>query len=145
MRHSTDATTQALRDVSLFSRCTKQELRHVAQLCTRLRVDEGFVLTRQGGAGTECFIIAEGTALVTVDDHIIGAVGPGDCVGEMSLLDGAPRSATVIAQTAMTVYVLTPSEFSVLLHGNPAITRKIAASLARRLREAEESSQMVPQ
>ncbi len=141
MRHSRDAITQALRDVSLFSLCTKRELREVAQLCTPLDVDEGYVLTRQGRAGEQCFVIGDGTAVVTVDGSVVATVGAGDCVGEMSLLDGGPRSATVIAQTAMTLYVLTPSEFSALLYGNPAITRKVAAGLARRLRHAEESAE----
>jgi CRP/FNR family transcriptional regulator, cyclic AMP receptor protein len=140
MRHSTDAKMQALKKVSLFSLCTKRELREVAQLCTPMHVKEGFVMTKQGGPAKECFVIGEGTAVVTMDDHVVATVGPGDCVGEMALLDGGRRAATVVAQTAMTLYVLTPGEFSALLYDNATITRKVAASLARRLRQAEEGA-----
>lgn len=137
MRTRAGGTAQALQDFSLFSFCTKEELRHIAALCTPLRVGEGCVLARRGGAATECFVIGEGTALVVADDHIVAAVGPGDCVGEMELLDGGPRSRTVVALTAMTLYVFAQEEFNVLLHRHPAVTRKVAMSLARRLRVAE--------
>lgn len=132
-----DSKIKALSTVGLFSGCSKKELRSVAGLCTPLSVPEGFVLTTEGTAGRECFVIADGTAVVTIGGRKVGEVGPGECVGEMALLDGGPRSATVTAQSPMNVYVLSVSEFRSLLGVSPTILRKIAASLAQRLRARE--------
>ena len=132
-----DARAEALGKVGLFSGCTKKELGSLAGLCTVLNVDEGFVLTTQGAPGWECFVIADGDATVDIDGRTVAKVGPGDCVGEMSLLDGGPRTATVTARTPMTLYALSAAEFHSLLETSSTIDRKIMTSLARRLREAE--------
>jgi len=131
-----DEKMEALRAIGLFAGCSKHELSSVARLCEEAHLKEGFVLTTQGGPGRECFVIADGDAKVTIDGQIVAKVGPGDCVGEMALLDGGPRTATVTALTPMTVYVLSSVEFRSLLETNP-VARKIMTSLARRLREAE--------
>lgn len=92
------------------------------------------MLSTEGTAGLECFVIADGTARVTIGGKKVGEVGPGECVGEMALLDGGPRSATVTAESPMNVYALPVSEFRSLLRASPAILGKIATSLAQRLR-----------
>ena len=132
-----DGKVEALRTVGLFSGCSKHELQEIAHLCTQFDFEEGFVLTTQGAPGQECFVIAAGDAKVVIDGEEVAKVGPGDCVGEMSLLDGAPRSATVTAWTPMTVYEMSTAEFRSLLGTSPLIDRKIMVSLARRLRDAE--------
>ena len=132
-----DPKVKALSTVGLFSGCSKKELQSVAGLCTPLSLEEGFVLTTEGTAGLECFVIADGTARVTIGGRKVGEVGPGECVGEMALLDGGPRSATVTAESPMNVYALSVSEFRSLLAASPAILGKIATSLAQRLRARE--------
>ena len=132
-----DGKVEALRTVGLFEGCTKRELQQIARLCTEFHFDEGFVLTTQGTPGQECFVIATGEAKVVIDGQQVAKVGAGDCVGEMSLLDGAPRSATVTALTPVTVYALSTAEFRTLLGTSPTIDRKIMVSLAHRLREVE--------
>jgi CRP-like cAMP-binding protein len=102
-----------------------------------LSVQEAFVLTTEATVGRECFVIADGHAAVKVGARLVGMVGPGDCVGEMALLDGGTRSATVTAETPMTLYVLSIREFNSLLEVDPTIVRKITASLALRLRAVE--------
>ena len=109
----------------------------MAGLCTPLSLEEGFVLTTEGSPGLECFVIADGKASVTIGGTKVGEVGAGECVGEMALLDGGPRSATVTAESPMNVYVLSVSEFRSLLGVSPAILGKIAISLAQRLRALE--------
>jgi CRP/FNR family transcriptional regulator, cyclic AMP receptor protein len=128
---------KALSTVGLFSGCSKKELQSVARLCTPLSVEEGFVLTTEGTAGRECFVIADGKARVTIGGRKVGEVGPGECVGEMALLDGGRRTATVTAESPMNVYALSVSEFRSLLAVSPTIVRKIATSLAQRLRALE--------
>jgi CRP/FNR family transcriptional regulator, cyclic AMP receptor protein len=132
-----DPKIKALSTVGLFSGCNKKELQSVARLCTPLSVEEGFVLTTEGTAGRECFVIADGKARVTIGGRKVNEVGPGECVGEMALLDGGPRTATVIAESPMNVYVLSVSEFRSLLGVSPTILRKMAISLAQRLRTRE--------
>ena len=82
-------------------------------------------------------MIADGKARVTIGGRKVGEVGPGECVGEMALLDSGPRTATVTAESPMNVYALSVSEFGSLLEVSPTILRKIAISLARRLRARE--------
>jgi CRP/FNR family transcriptional regulator, cyclic AMP receptor protein len=132
-----DPKTEALSQVDLFSRCTKKELKSIAALCTAVNVGEGVVLTTEGGPGRECFVVAEGHATVTVGGRPLAEVGPSDLVGEMSLLDGGRRSATVTARSPMALYAMTPGEFRIVLRDNPDVSAKIMAVLARRLREAE--------
>ena len=132
-----DDKIKALSAVRLFSGCSKKELQSVARLCTPLSVEEGFVLTTEGTPGRECFVIADGKARVTIGGRKVGEVGPGECVGEMALLDGGRRTATVTAESPMNTYVLSVSEFRSLLGVNPTILRDIATSLAQRLRALE--------
>ena len=132
-----DPKLKALSNVGLFSGCSKKELQSVAGLCTPLSLEEGFVLTTEGTPGLQCFVIVDGTARVTIGGRKVGDIGPGECVGEMALLDGGPRSATVTAESPMNVYALSVSEFRSLLKVSPTILGKIATSLARRLRERE--------
>jgi CRP/FNR family transcriptional regulator, cyclic AMP receptor protein len=132
-----DDKIKALSTVGLFSGCSKKELQSVARLCTPLSVEEGFVLTAEGSPARECFVIADGKARVTIGGRKVGEVGPGECVGEMALLDGGRRTATVTAESPMNVYALSVSEFRSLLGVSPTIVRKIAISLAQRLRALE--------
>jgi CRP/FNR family transcriptional regulator, cyclic AMP receptor protein len=132
-----DPKVKALSAVGLFSGCSKKELQSVAGLCTPLSLEQGFVLTTEGTPGLQCFVIADGMASVTIGGRKVGEVGPGECVGEMALLDGGPRSATVTAESPMNVYALSVSEFRSLLRVSPAILGKIAISLAQRLRARE--------
>ena len=132
-----DDKIKALSTVRLFSGCSKRELQSVARLCTPLSVEEGFVLTTEGTPARECFVIADGKARVTIGGRKVGEVGPGECVGEMALLDGGRRTATVTAESPMSTYVLSVSEFRSLLGVSPTILRHIATSLAQRLRTLE--------
>ena len=74
---------------------------------------------------------------VTIGGRKVGEVSPGECVGEMALLDGGLRSATVTVESPMNVYALSVSEFRSLLTVSPSILNKVAISLAQRLRVRE--------
>lgn len=137
MMRRADQRVVLLGQVQLFSKCSKKELRRVASLATPVEVEEGEVLTREGQPGSELFAIASGSARVTLRGSEIATLLPGDAFGEMALLDGGPRAATVTASTPMSVYVLGPREFSTLLQDVPQIGRKILKALAQRLRQAE--------
>jgi CRP-like cAMP-binding protein len=132
-----DDKVEALRSVRLFERCSERDLRAVARLCTRIDVEEGFVLTAQGGPGDECFVIASGEAEVRVDGRVVAKAGPGECVGEQAVLDRGRRTATVTARTPMTIYAVTGEEFRSLLDANGVASRMLTA-LAGRLHSARQ-------
>jgi len=129
---------ELLRDVALFSACSKRELGHIASLVEEIEVPEGKVLMREGELGRELFVIVDGTANVAVGKKKrVARLGPGWTFGEVSLLDRGPRSATVTAHTDMHLLVLTARAFSTILEESPSFSRKILKAMARRLRAAE--------
>jgi CRP-like cAMP-binding protein len=123
--------------IPLFSGCSKNELRAIASLTTEVDFQAGSVLTRQGDPGDECFVIVEGSVEVSIDDRVLAELGAGQVVGEMSLLDQGPRTATVTAKTGVKVLVLNPLEFMSMLDSSPGVAKKLLRSLAQRLRAVE--------
>ena len=129
---------ELLGKVSLFARCTKKELDRIAGITTPVSVGEGRVLAREGDTGQEFFVIVNGHASATVSGAEVGVLGPGSFFGEMALLDGGPRVATVTATSAMDLLVLTQSEFDSLLETTiPSVARRMLTELGGRLRMAD--------
>lgn len=123
--------------VPLFSACNQGELRQIARLGTPISVNSGKVLTAEGTPGREFFLVTNGMAECTIGGVHAARFGPGDFFGELALLDGGPRTATVTAATDMEVVVLDAREFASLLAASPTISAKVMATLARRLRAAD--------
>ncbi|MHB8682448.1 MAG: cyclic nucleotide-binding domain-containing protein, partial [Acidimicrobiales bacterium] len=121
MRSAPKSALQALREVPLFDRCTDKELRALANLGTAIELPEGESLTRPGQRGQEFFILLSGKARCTVDGHEMAIFGPGDFFGEMSLLDGKPRSAEVVTMSEVEALVLDRREFLRFVETSPAI------------------------
>ena len=126
-----------LASVPLFRGMTTKELRDIAKATVELTIDQGKEFVTQGDVGREAFIIVDGHADVSRGGQTIAQLGPGDCVGELALLDHGPRTATVTAATPVTVLVLGPREFSGLLDEVPTLNHKILAALAARVRELD--------
>jgi CRP/FNR family transcriptional regulator, cyclic AMP receptor protein len=136
-RGSKNAKVQLLRGVSLFSTCSNRELTRIASLADEIEVPEGRVLIRQGESGKEFFVIVEGKAKVSARGRRATTLGPGSGIGELSLLDQGPRSATVTALSDMYLLVLDSRSFSSLIAEVPSVAGKIFRALAERLRAAE--------
>jgi CRP-like cAMP-binding protein len=136
-RRGRDPKIERLSRVQLFSACSRRDLGRIAALTEEIDVPAGRVLMRQGDPGREAFVIATGTAKATIRGKRSARLGPGDCFGEMALLHSAPRSATVTAESDMSLFVLGSREFSELLDRVPGVARRVLAALAERLREAE--------
>jgi CRP/FNR family cyclic AMP-dependent transcriptional regulator len=119
--------------VPLFSSCSQAELRQIAMLGTAADVPAGKVLIREGQPGREFFMVLEGEALCTISKRKLAVFGPGDYFGELALLQGGVRTASVTASTPMKLVVLHASEFSDLIHTSPTIALKMLASLSSRL------------
>jgi CRP/FNR family transcriptional regulator, cyclic AMP receptor protein len=126
-----------LAGVPLFAGATTKELEEISKLTTEVNLESGTTLMTQGEVAREAFVILEGTAEVSVDGAVVATLGPGACVGEIGLLDKGPRSATVVATSALSALVLDPREFGSLLLNVPAITVKVASALAARVRELD--------
>jgi CRP/FNR family cyclic AMP-dependent transcriptional regulator len=127
-----------LAGISLFGSCSQRELAKVARAVDEVGVTAGRVLVEQDAAGHECYIIVEGEARVTRDGNDIATLGPGDTIGELAMLDGGPRSATVTAVTDLDLLVIGQREFAALLTEVPTLSHKILVILARRVRELDE-------
>jgi len=130
-------TIASLQRIRAFEGLSAKQLEQIARLSEGLEVPPGQRLVTSGDVGKEFFIIAEGQAIVrTVQGRRI-SLGPGEFFGEMSLIDGEPRSATVEAATLMHLLVIGDREFWQLLSLAPHLAREIMSTLSRRVREAE--------
>jgi CRP/FNR family transcriptional regulator, cyclic AMP receptor protein len=138
MRRSRDPKLERLGKVQLFSACSKGDLERISALTNEIDVAPGTVLIREGDPGRECFVIEAGAATVTLQGGESKAMGPGEVFGELALLDQAPRSATVTADSEMRLLVLNAREFATLLDDHPSVRRNVLAAVASRLREAEQ-------
>lgn len=123
-----------LQDVPLFRGCDAAEIRAIGRLGDLITLAPGTALTAQGGAGGEAFVIVEGSVSVTRDGDVLATLGPGDVVGEVAVLDGGRRTATVTADTTVEVLVFDPRSFKSLLHEAPKVTRRMLAEMGRRIR-----------
>ncbi len=137
MRTAASGKIALLANVELFRGMSRRELGLVARAADEVSVRPERLLTRQGGLGREFLLIVEGSARVERDGRIIARLGPGDFFGEMSLIDGKPRSATVITEAPTRLLVVHTQAFRYLLDNMPGLRRKIFDTLCGRLREAD--------
>jgi CRP/FNR family transcriptional regulator, cyclic AMP receptor protein len=126
-----------LKSVALFSACTRKELELIDGATTELRFPAGETLARQGENGHEFMVIVEGTARVEIGGQTVATIGPGEFFGEIALLDGGPRTATVVAETDVVAEVIGQREFAGLVEDSPHLAKKLLVGLARRLRAAD--------
>jgi CRP-like cAMP-binding protein len=129
----------ALQSVPLFSGLTKKELGVVAGATKEVTASAGDVLAKEGERGIGFFLILSGTARVVVKGRTRRRLGPGETFGEISLLDGGPRTATVVAESDMGMLGVTAWAFKGLLTQYPSITIKLLEEVASRLRSASSS------
>jgi CRP-like cAMP-binding protein len=138
-RMAQDQKMTHLQRVPLLQECTSRQLREIARISEVYEAPAGTVLTSAGELGTEFCMILDGAARVEVPGGRGGRLGPGEFFGEMSLLDEGPRSATVVADTAIRLLTIKRRNFATLLKEAPALTLKILATLSRRVRQLEQT------
>ena len=126
-----------LGDIWLFSACTAGQLRTIRRQVEEISVPAGRVLVEEGTVGREFFFILDGTATVRKGGRKVASLGPGQYFGELSLLDRQPRSATVTADTDLTLLVLDQRRFNGLLDDMPTLAHKLLAAMAQRIRDAD--------
>jgi len=129
-----------LAKVPLFFGCSNRELQSVAKAVKELAHPSGKVIAREGDPGIGLFIIAEGTAEVSIGGKRKSKLGKGDFFGEIALLDGGPRTATVTATSDVRLYGLTEWTFRGLMQSEPKIAIKVLVGMAGRLRNATKAA-----
>jgi CRP-like cAMP-binding protein len=127
----------ALRKVRLFDGLGLRHLNLIAGSVSEKKVEAGAVLARQGKRARDCMLILDGTARVERDGKVLAHLKAGDFCGEMALIDGQPRSATVVAESPSVLLVIDSGAFRKLLDSDPELQRKILATLCQRLRDAD--------
>jgi CRP-like cAMP-binding protein len=128
-----DAKVELIKRVPLFEDCSKAELRQIAETADEVDVPAGTLLTKEGASGKEFVVIIEGAAEVRRRGRKINELSSGDFLGEIALVSGAPRTATVKTTEPTRALVLTAQAFRSLMRRVPSIQLKVLAALARRM------------
>jgi CRP-like cAMP-binding protein len=123
-----------LASVPLFSGCTRKELEKVAKASDEITMTAGSVIVDQGQTGREAFVVLEGEVSVKRGGRKIATLGAGTVVGELSLLDHGPRTATVVCDSDCTLYVIDQRHFRSVIEHSPSIAMKLLATLAGHIR-----------
>ncbi|MEO8229507.1 MAG: cyclic nucleotide-binding domain-containing protein [Chloroflexota bacterium] len=134
MSLTTERKIPLLREVALFDGIDPDGLAMIAERALEVDFTEGRTIVRQGEVGTGFFLVTSGGARVIRDGTTIAEYGPGDFFGELSLLDGGPRIASVVATTPTNCLAIASWDFEALLESQPRLAIAILKGVARRLR-----------
>jgi CRP/FNR family transcriptional regulator, cyclic AMP receptor protein len=134
----------ALAQVGLFANLEPKYLRGIAQICNERTFNAGEVLMHQGEEGIGLYIILSGKVKVEKTDQTgkqveLASNGPGDIMGEFSVLDGAKRTATVSALETTTCLVLASWEFNSFMKAHPEVAIDILPIILKRFRETNDA------
>ena len=132
-----DEKLDLLRRIPLFTGFGRRDLERLSQLADEVEVPAERRLMAQGDQGAEMFVIASGRVRVERDGQRINSLGPGDFFGEIALLDGGARTATVTAEEPTRLLVLTRREFHAMMEEFPEVAAEVLNALAHRIRRLE--------
>jgi len=135
--HRSSQKMDLLKKVPMFSNLSQRHLREIGKHADQVKVEAGRVLAQQEKHGWEFIFIVEGKARVKKNGKFVRQLSGGDFFGEISLIDGEPRTSSVIAETDMTLLIVHKPSFDHLLDTIPGLQRKILVSLCQYLRRAE--------
>jgi CRP/FNR family cyclic AMP-dependent transcriptional regulator len=128
-----NAKVKLIKSVPLFSSCSKKELEAIASQADELVVPAGKTLTKEGARGREFMVIVDGAADVRKKGRKINTLGSGDFLGEIALISGGPRTATVTTTAESDLLVLTDRAFRQLTRQMPSIHASVVKALSERL------------
>ena len=131
-----DAKTAKLKAVPLFAHCTPKQLAFIATQVEDMDFPAGKVLCREGQTGGDFFILITGAADVTRGTRRITKMAAGDFFGEIALVDGGKRTATVTTTAPSRCLVLGPRQFQNVIHQDTDIAHSVMKALTLRVREA---------
>jgi len=125
-----------LKSIDLFSQIPGEDLAAVALISSEERRDQGEEIFAEGEAGDALYLVLDGKVRVHKQDRVIAELGERECFGEMSILDAAPRSATVTTLGDTSLLKITREDFQEIMTEKPEIAMGIIKVLTRRLRDA---------
>jgi CRP-like cAMP-binding protein len=128
-----NAKIELIKGVPLFERLSKRELAEVAMLADELDLPSDREVVTEGKAGHEFVVLVEGEAEVRRKGRKINELSSGDFLGEIALVTGRPRTATVTTTSKAHLLVITASSFRKLMRDNPSIQAKVLEAAVRRL------------
>jgi CRP-like cAMP-binding protein len=131
-----DARAARLKAVPLFAHCTNKQIQFIVTQVEDMDFAAGKVLCREGQSGGDFFVLVSGAADVTRKGRKIAKMAPGDFFGEIALVDGGPRTATVTTSGPSRCLVLGPRQFQNVLHQDADIAHSVMKALTLRVREA---------
>jgi CRP/FNR family transcriptional regulator, cyclic AMP receptor protein len=132
-----DSRVALLARVPLFAGLSRRELREILALAQEMELFDGRPIVETGAQARHFYLLLEGSAKVTVPGRRARVLGPGDYFGEMTVLDGGPRSAGVVATSHGWALRIDRSAFLRLLDEHGSIGRKILVEMSARVRAAE--------
>lgn len=138
-RGSKKQMQETLRAIPLFSDLSNKELSAVAELVRENDYEADDKIVEEGHAGVGLHAIEDGEARIEVGGRTRRRIGPGDFFGEIAVLDGGPRSATVVAATPVRTISISAWDLRSTLEEHPKMALKMVTELCRRLRDAEKS------
>ena len=121
-----------LRELSAFGGCSRRELVALALIADETVVESGEVVCRQGGLSRDCAVVVDGSLRVEIDGMRVATVGPGELVGELGVLDGRSRSATVVADEPTRLVVFAAPWFRTVVHDHARIREAVGTAAAGR-------------
>jgi CRP-like cAMP-binding protein len=128
-----------LKQIPLFASLSQKDLMEVAKRADEVEVAKGTVIADQGERGNQCFVILRGTVAVRRNNRRISLHDEGEVLGEMSLIDGKPRSASLRVESDANLLVIHRHDFRYLIDNLPGFDRKLLISLSARLREMDKA------
>jgi CRP/FNR family transcriptional regulator, cyclic AMP receptor protein len=136
-----DRKSAILAAARLFDGVDAEGMDRIAAVAVEVEFPADHVIARQGEIGTGFFVIVDGGVRVVRDGETIATLGPGDFFGELSVLDGRPRIAQVVADGPTTCLALASWDFEAVLLAEPRVSLSILRGLAGRLRDLTEAHQ----
>lgn len=130
-----DPKIRELQRVRLFARCSKSELQCLAQNSDEIDVPAGRTLITEGKTNDTFYVLIDGAVDVRVKDQERGRLGPGDVVGEISMFDRGPATATVTTTAPVRALVMSHAQFRDAVRGQESIAVSVIAVMAERLRD----------
>ena len=138
MTLTSDRRVELLSATPLFADVDAAGMARIAERAIEVSFDDGHVIARQGDIGTGFFVVVAGAVRIVRDGADIAHLGPGEFFGELSVLDGMPRTAQVIADGPTTCLALASWDFEAVVAEEPSVALAVMRGLARRLRELTE-------
>ena len=137
MQHSLSDRTAIVASIPMFAGLRKKDVSQLARSADEFSYEHRQPVVVQGEAGDACYVITDGTAAVYRNGRKVTDLAPGSVFGEMSLLDGGERTATVVMNSYGSLLRISKSAFDKVLDSSPVVGKALLRQLAARLREAD--------